>query len=216
MPAAATWGPRPLGADQHVSLEAWRRQDLEYMLLASRRLGVPMIIGSASDTGTDRGVDQFVDLITDIAREHRLPPFKLAAIYSEVPVAELKRRLAAGRRIEGLDGRPDADTTTLERTHRAVAVMNAEPMRQALKSGADVVIAGQAAGCAMPCRSSTPGFHRQFLLHRQAHGMRLVLRGAFHGQGIDHGPRAGRVGGGHGDASRTALRAGFHRKPRDV
>lgn len=142
-------GPRPLGADQHVSLEAWQRQDLEYMLLASRRLGVPMIIGSASDTGTDRGVDQFVELITDIAREHRLPPFKLAAIYSEVPVAELKRRLGAGRRIEGLDGRPDADAATLERTDRAVAVMNAEPMRKALKNGADVVIAGRSSDCAI-------------------------------------------------------------------
>ena len=79
-------GPRPLGADQHVSMAEWQRQDLEIMLLQARRLGVPMIVGSASDTGTDRGVDQFVGLVSDIARQHGLAPFRLAAIYSELPV----------------------------------------------------------------------------------------------------------------------------------
>ncbi|MGE0723060.1 MAG: acyclic terpene utilization AtuA family protein, partial [Alphaproteobacteria bacterium] len=142
-------GPRPLGADQHVSLAEWQRQDLEVMLTEARRLGVPMIIGSASDTGTDRGVDQFVALIQDIARQHRLAPFKLAAIYSEVPVAELKRRVGAGAVLSGLDGRPDADLATLDRTDRAVAVMNAEPIRKALREGADVVIAGRSSDCAI-------------------------------------------------------------------
>ena len=50
-------GPQPLGADEHCSPEEWQRHDLELMLLAARRLGVPMIVGSASDTGTNRGVD---------------------------------------------------------------------------------------------------------------------------------------------------------------
>ncbi|MBL8690758.1 MAG: acyclic terpene utilization AtuA family protein [Rhodospirillaceae bacterium] len=142
-------GPRPLGADQHVSLETWQRQDLEIMLLKSRELGVPMIVGSASDTGTDRGVDQFVRLIADIAREHKLAPFKLAAIYAEIPVADLKRRQSAGTVIYGLDGRADADPSVLDRTTRAVAVMNAEPIRAALCAGADVVIAGRSSDCAL-------------------------------------------------------------------
>ncbi len=142
-------GPRPLGADQHVSLEAWQRHDLEVMLLQARRLGVPMIVGSASDTGTDRGVDQFVRLIRDIAQEHGLKPFKLSAIYAEQSLEELKRRLKAGARIEGLDGRADADLATLERTTRVVAVMNAEPIRATLAAGADVVIAGRSSDCAL-------------------------------------------------------------------
>lgn len=142
-------GPRPLGADTHVSLEAWQRHDLEAMLVEARRLGVPMIVGSASDTGTDRGVDQFVGLIRDIARQHGLAPFRLAAIYSEIPVAELRRRRAAGAVIEGLDGRPPADEAILGRTTRAVAVMNAEPIVAALKAGADVVVAGRSSDCAL-------------------------------------------------------------------
>jgi hypothetical protein len=142
-------GPRPLGADQHVSHAAWQRQDLEIMLLQARRLGIPMIVGSASDTGTDRGVDQFVAMLEDVAAEHRLAPFEVAAIYSEQPVAELERRMAAGARIEGLDGRVDADAATLARTSRAVAVMGADPIRAALEAGAEVVIAGRASDCAL-------------------------------------------------------------------
>jgi hypothetical protein len=142
-------GPRPLGADRHVSLEAHQRHDLEIMLLEARRLGVPMIVGSASDTGSDRGVDQFVRLIREIAAEHRLAPFKLAAIYAEQRVEDLAARLAAGQRISGLDGRPDADAALLGRTSRVVAVMNAEPIRRALRQGAEVVIAGRSSDCAL-------------------------------------------------------------------
>ncbi len=142
-------GPRPLGADQHVSHEAWQRHDLTIMLRQARKLGIPMIVGSASDTGTDRGVDQFVEIIREAAQEWELAPFRLTAIYSEVPVALLRERLSAGTRIEGLEDRPDADLDVLDATDRAVAVMNADPIRAALADGADVVIAGRASDCAL-------------------------------------------------------------------
>src|SRR5262245_34220593 len=77
-------GPQPLGADEHCSPEEWQRHDLELMLLAARRLGVPMIVGSASDTGTDRGVHQYAEIVRELARRHRLAPFTLASICSEV------------------------------------------------------------------------------------------------------------------------------------
>lgn len=142
-------GPRGLGANAQVSPSRWQRQDLEVMLLQARRLGIPMIVGSASDAGTDHGVDHFVQLIRSIAEQHGLEPFRLAAIYSEVPVEALHDRLRSGTRIRGLDGRPDADAALLEKTDRVVAVMNAEPIRQALRDGADVVIAGRASDCAL-------------------------------------------------------------------
>ena len=46
-------GPVPLGADISSSPLQWQIDDLETMFLASRRLGVPMIVGSAGDTGSD-------------------------------------------------------------------------------------------------------------------------------------------------------------------
>lgn len=142
-------GPYPLGADGQASPPAWQRHDLEVMLLAARRLGVPMIIGSASDTGTDRGVAQYVALIEEIAAEHGLAPFRLAAIDSEIGPAALRALMAGGRRVSGLDGRPDADDALIARTDRVVAVMGAEPIADALRQGADVVIAGRASDCAL-------------------------------------------------------------------
>ncbi len=141
---SADIGPYPLGADQAACSEVWQRHDIEAMLLAARRLEVPLILGSASDTGTNRGVDQFVRIVKEVAAEHRLAPFRLAKIYSGMPVAALVERLQGGAAIRGLNGRPDAELATLKRTDHAVAVMGAEPIQRALTDGAEVVIAGRA------------------------------------------------------------------------
>ena len=142
-------GPYPLGADGQASPVAWQRHDLEIMLLQARRLGVPMIIGSASDTGTDRGVRQFCQLIRDIALQHQLPPFRMAAIFAEVTQDQVISRMQAGDTVAGLDGRPEADPATIRRTDHIVAVMGAEPIAAALRGGADVVIAGRSSDCAI-------------------------------------------------------------------
>ena len=146
---SADIGPYPLGADRPASDEVWQRHDIEAMVLAARRLRIPLILGSASDTGTDRGVDQYVRLVREIATEHRLGPFRLAAIYSETPVDEIRRRFKDGATIRGLNGRPDCDAAALDRTDRIVAVMGAEPVRDVLEAGADVVIAGRSSDCAI-------------------------------------------------------------------
>jgi len=136
-------GPQPLGADEHCSPEEWQRHDLELMLVAARRLRVPMIVGSASDTGTDRGVHQYAEIIRELARRHALAPFRLATIRSEISRDEIARRLHQGVRIEGLDGRSELTPAVLARTDRVVAVMGVEPIIRALDQGADVVIAGR-------------------------------------------------------------------------
>ena len=142
-------GPQPLGADEACSPAAWQRQDLELMLRAARELGIPMIVGSASDTGTDRGVAQYAAMIRECARAQGLAPFRLATIRAEVPVDAVRRRLAAGERVAGLDGRPDLTPAVLDRTSRIVAVMGVEPIIRALDLGADVIIAGRSSDAAI-------------------------------------------------------------------
>ena len=75
-------GPIPLGTDTSTSPLAWQTQDLEYMLAASRQLDVPMIIGSAGDTGANSRVDLYVQIIKELAAKHRLPRFKVGYFYS--------------------------------------------------------------------------------------------------------------------------------------
>src|SRR6516165_4204138 len=86
-----------------------KMDDLETMLLASRRLGVPMIVGSAGDTGSNSRVDLFVGIIEDLAEKHRLARFRVGYFYSEVGKEELRRRIAAADTVAGRAARPPRD-----------------------------------------------------------------------------------------------------------
>lgn len=142
-------GPGPLATDTSSSPLAWQTHDLEAMLLAARRLGVPMIIGSAGDTGTNSRVDLFVRVIQDLARKHSLPRFRIGWFHSEMAASELARRLDAGEVVDGLDGRPPLDAITLAATDRIVAVAGVHPYIALLDAGADVIIGGRSSDCAI-------------------------------------------------------------------
>ena len=152
-------GPVPLGADISSSPLQWQVSDLETMLLASRRLGVPMIVGSAGDTGTNSRVDLFVGIIQDLARKHRLPRFRVGYFHSEVGKETLRRRITAGDMVAGLDGRPPLDLATLDATERVVAVAGVHPYIKLLDDGADVIIGGRSSDCAI---FAAPAIRRGF------------------------------------------------------
>lgn len=142
-------GPVPLGMDGTASPLAWQRHDVEMMLLGARPRGLPVIIGSAGDTGTDSRVDRFVDLIQDIAREHKLPRFKLGYFYSEVSKETVRAKMAAGSTIAGLPGRTDLTPAELDATDRIVAVAGVHPYIRLMDMGADVIIGGRSSDCAI-------------------------------------------------------------------
>jgi hypothetical protein len=142
-------GPGPLGADTCASPYEWQKHDLELMLVASRKQGVPMIIGSAGDTGTRSRVDRYVAIITDLARQHNLPKFKLAYFYSDVGREYLKSKLKTGHAIQGLDGRPDLSEENLDHTDRIVAMAGIHPYIKGLDMGADVIIGGRSSDSAI-------------------------------------------------------------------
>jgi hypothetical protein len=142
-------GPGPLGGDTSTSPLAWQTQDLEEMLLASRRLGVPMIIGSAGDTGSDSRVDLFVKIIQDLAQKHRLPKFRLGYSYSELNRDDLKRRIAKGVTVAGLDGRAPLTSAEVDDTDHIVAMADIHPYVALLDAGADVIIGGRSSDSAV-------------------------------------------------------------------
>lgn len=142
-------GPTPLGLDISVSHYNWQKHDLELMLLAARQQNVPMIIGSAGDTGTNSRVDMYVQIIKELAEQHKLAKFKLAYFYSEVDKKYIEDKLKQGVRIEGLDGRTDLTYEELESTDRIVAVAGVHPYIKALQMGADVIIGGRSSDIAI-------------------------------------------------------------------
>lgn len=152
-------GPVPLGSDTSTSPEAWQRHDLERMLLASRRLGVPMVIGSAGDTGSNSRVDLYVSIIQDLARQHGLKKFKIGYFYSEVDKAWLRERMRQGHAVQGLDGFADLSDSELEATDRIVAMAGVHPYLELLRQGADVIIGGRSSDAAV---FAAPALHHGF------------------------------------------------------
>lgn len=142
-------GPVPLGHDTCASPKAWQEHDLEEMLLASRRIGVPMIIGSAGDTGTNSRVDMYVEMIREISARHNLPPFKLGWFYSEVDKELVRAKIRSGSAIQGLDARPALTEEELDATSRIVAMAGVHPFRALLEQGCDVIIGGRSSDSAV-------------------------------------------------------------------
>lgn len=134
-------GPVYLGED--TTLGHFVREELELFLTASRKKGIPLVIGSAGDTGSNRGVDEFVAIMKELAQEHRIPKFKIGYFYSEVPKEYLQRKLHAGAKLTGLGGFPDLTAEELERATRVVAVAGVHPFLKLLEMGADVIIGGR-------------------------------------------------------------------------
>ena len=142
-------GPGPLGSDTSTSPLAWQTHDLEMMLLAARRKGVPMIIGSAGDTGTNSRVDLYVRVIRELAQKHGLAPFRLGYFYSEVDKEWLRGKIRSGDAVTGLDARENLDEAELDATERVVAMAGVHPFIKLLDMGADVIIGGRSSDCAI-------------------------------------------------------------------
>ncbi len=135
--------PGPVYLGENIHLGHFARDELELFLTASRKRGIPFIVGSAGDSGSNHGVDHFVSMIRELAVQHRIPKFKVGYFYSEVPKDYLKRKLAGGHAITGLGGFPLLTAEEIDQATRIVAVSGVHPFIKLLDMGADVIIAGR-------------------------------------------------------------------------
>ncbi|MBL8689091.1 MAG: acyclic terpene utilization AtuA family protein [Rhodospirillaceae bacterium] len=145
-------GPVYLGENKNLGL--FIRDEIELFLTAARTRKIPLIIGSAGDTGSNFGVDDTIRIVRQIADEHRLPRFKLGYFYSEVSHDLVKARLNGGGTLSGLGGFPDLTHEEIDRATRIVAVAGVDPFIRLLDMGADVIIGGRSgdiAFTAAPC-----------------------------------------------------------------
>jgi hypothetical protein len=104
---AGSSDPGPVYLGEDTTLGHFVRDDLELFVTAARRQKIPLVIGSAGDTGSNRGVNEFIGIIQELALEHRLPKFRVGYFYSEVPKDYLEAKLRAGHTLAGLGGFPD-------------------------------------------------------------------------------------------------------------
>lgn len=134
-------GPYYLGSGRTLSSRRAMKRDLREMVLAGRRQGVPVVIGTAGGAGGTPHLAITADIVREIVREEGLH-LRLAIIEAEQDKSALKRATDAGR-MNRLIGGPAIDGAAIGRAERVVAMMGPEPFAAALDGGADVVLAGR-------------------------------------------------------------------------
>jgi Protein of unknown function (DUF1446). len=134
-------GPYYLGAGLSFTDHEAVKRDLALMLPAALERGIPLIIGTAGGSGADSHLHWNLEIIEEIAREQKLS-FKLALISAEINPDLVLKNLAEGR-ISPLSPAPELSREMVEASTAIVAQMGVEPFIQALKMGAEVILAGR-------------------------------------------------------------------------
>ena len=135
-------GPYYLGAGVSFTDRDAVKRDLEIMIKAGVKHGIPVCIGTAGGSGGKPHLDWNCEIIEEIAKENNLH-FKLAIIHAELPKDMIKKELENGK-ITALDPAPALTQEAIDNTTRIVAQMGIQPFITAHKNGAQVILAGRA------------------------------------------------------------------------
>ena len=135
-------GPYYLGAGVSFTDRQAVHRDLRHMLVAGRRLGIPVVIGTGGGAGAHPHVTWTREIIQQIAREEGLR-FRLAVIHADVPKPTLLAGLDAGE-LGPLPPGPEAGIEDVVESTHVVGQMGVEPIVAALDLGAEVILTGRA------------------------------------------------------------------------
>ena len=135
-------GPAYLGGGKMAPTRIGAKRDLRKVLRAARRLDIPLIVGSAGSAGARPHLDQTLDIIREIARDDGLA-FRMAVVASDVPRAEIKQAIAAGR-VRPMDTMPPLTEADVDAASHIVGQLGLEAFRRALEADVDVVVLGRA------------------------------------------------------------------------
>jgi hypothetical protein len=137
-------GPHKLGAGTAIVSKQACKKDLEIMIIAGTAAKIPIIIGSAGGSGAKVHVEWTRSIIMEILQEQKIHNLKIATIWADIPHEVVEARLEEGVcEPLGLAVKP-LTKERLHATHNIVAQMGHEPIIEALKAKADIIICGRA------------------------------------------------------------------------
>lgn len=134
-------GPFALGSGRAAFSRSAVKADAAAVLRAGNTAGIPVLIGSVGTAGSDIHVDWMVDIVAEIIAEHGWQK-RVGVLKSQQDPKYLLSLYESGR-IHPLDPAPAIDAGTFARSSRIVGMMGVEPLQEALRQGAEVVIAGR-------------------------------------------------------------------------
>lgn len=135
-------GPNYLGMGKAICSRAATKRDARLLIRAALGKRIPLIIGSCGGSGSDLGLDWTAGIVKEILNEEDLHA-KIALIHSEQDPAYILKKLEEGK-ITPLDTMPELSADTVRRSAHITAAMGPEPIQQALRDGAQIVLAGRA------------------------------------------------------------------------
>lgn len=135
-------GPYYLGSGTMATSRSGAKRDLRKVIKAARSIDVPLIIGSAGSAGAAPHLEETLTLVREIAAEDDLH-FKLASIAADIPHETVEEAIRDGR-IVAMDSMAALAQGEVEHCTHLVAQMGMEAFQRALRTGADVIIAGRA------------------------------------------------------------------------
>lgn len=134
-------GPSYLGRGVSKYARASTKLEWQGLMLARAEAGCPLVIGTAGTCGSDSMVDWLVEITQEILTEQGLSA-KIATLKSEQPAARVANALTHGQ-ITALPAAPDISAEIIEDCTHIVALAGVEQITAALKTGADIIIAGR-------------------------------------------------------------------------
>lgn len=140
-------GPYYLGSGKMATARESTKRDLRKVLIAARKLDIPLVIGSAGSAGAAPHLEQTLALVREIAREQQLK-FRLAFIPGDIPKNVVSDAVRA-KGVIGIDGMPDLTQEEVDASAQIVGQMGMTSFRQAFEADIDVLIAGRACDTAI-------------------------------------------------------------------
>ncbi|MDF2985921.1 MAG: 3-methylaspartate ammonia-lyase [Eubacterium sp.] len=135
-------GPYYLGAGVSFTDRNAVKRDLDIMITAAIKEGIPVIIGTAGGCGGDPHLNWNINIVREIAFEKGLN-FKIAVINAEIDKEHVLDMLKKGK-VSPLHPAPELTEEELHKTERIVGQMGVEPFIEALDMDAQVILAGRA------------------------------------------------------------------------
>lgn len=134
-------GPYCLGAGVPNKSKKAIKRDLKIMIVNGVKQHIPVLVGSAGTAGAEAHLQWTLDIVREIAEEENLH-FKLAAIHAEIGKETLRGYIKKGK-MKPLYPEIPFQESDVDDLVRVVGVMGPEPYIEAIKNGADVIIAGR-------------------------------------------------------------------------